>query len=197
MRAPAPQETAQHVRMRSIGRSARESRNRSAHFDAPQPGQEYTGWTRPAEFLEELRFQKRLFHVSAKRAQNLGVFCPDTDIAMRGTDAEVEKDRIPLVRLERIDILTEFGHHGPGAHCTRGRRKAQRYAVRPRIAGGGALPGDRANCVVYPQPDTAPCGDCLMRGERNRLTHFAMKFRDGAERPDRPARMRVCNMMDD
>lgn len=189
----------QHVRVRALRALPVRIGNRLVDLDAAQPRYEYA--VRACLDDEPHRRIVRLQHcaagVCAQLRRQRGMGDADAQVRLQGADAEVEQNRVPVLRSQRAHVRAELGEHAAPGHAAALLAQTQRHAVRPALA-RRSLKGDKAHTGGRCEADTAACGGererILSALEAERFVGIAHEFGERTEGAETPLRLGVVHL---
>ena len=143
------------------------------------------------------RFEQRAPGRGAQAGHQFRLRGANAAIHLMHAEAEVEQQRVAILRTQRSAVRPNLGQRRALAHRARGLREAERDPLAPRTGGDGLechRPQVGARLDAQPaarRHDRERLLGMVNLGRLGRVTH---EFRDGAERAETPLRIRVGDL---
>lgn len=131
VRTLVPQQPGKDMGVRTLGTSSVSRRYRLIHFNAPDPADEHAMGIGRQDNSHCIvaGFEQRSAGSFPYRRDDLRIASPNTSIELQRAKAEVEEDRRPIFRVQRIAIGADFGEDRAPIHCADVFGEAQCYAM--------------------------------------------------------------------
>ena len=192
VRTLVPQQPGKDMGVRTLGTSSVSRRYRLIHFNAPDPADEHAMGIGRQDNSHCIvaGFEQRSAGSFPYRRDDLRIASPNTSIELQRAKAEVEEDRRPIFRVQRIAIGADFGEDRAPIRCADVFGEAQCYAMTPALLVDHAEAiGRSASCASIRKPPRAVTAKIASPARRNETASSASLV-NSAMAPNVPRSMR-------